>query len=51
MSHTIEDILYNAHKKGKREELLHYLETVRQNNPGKELADLYQMAYEKIVGP
>lgn len=51
MSHTIEDLLYDAHKKGKREELLLYLETVRQKNPGKELADLYQMAHDRIVGP
>ncbi|SMG48035.1 hypothetical protein [Arenibacter troitsensis] len=49
MSSTIEDILFDAHKQNKREELLTFLEKIRQRNPDKELADLYQMAYEKVI--
>jgi len=49
MSNTIEDILIDAHKHNKREELLAFLEKIRLTNPDKELTDLYQMAYEKII--
>ncbi|MBU2907328.1 MULTISPECIES: hypothetical protein [Arenibacter] len=49
MSNTIEDILFDAHKHNKREELLAFLEKIRLKNPDKELTDLYQMAYEKII--
>ena len=49
MSNTIEDILFDAHKHNKREELLTFLEKIRLKNPDKELTDLYQMAYEKII--
>tara|TARA_R100001369_G_scaffold92383_1_gene137154 strand:+ start:672 stop:827 length:156 start_codon:yes stop_codon:yes gene_type:complete len=49
MSNTIEDILFDAHKHNKREELLAFLEKIRQKNPDKELTDLYQMAYDKII--
>ena len=51
MSNTIEDILFDAHKHNKREELLDFLEKIRKKNPDKELTDLYQMAYEKIIRP
>jgi hypothetical protein len=49
MGNTIEDILYDAHKHNKREELLVYLETIRLKNPNSELTDLYQIAYERIM--
>ena len=49
MSNTIEDILLDAHRQNKREELLAFLEKLRLKNPHKELTDLYQMAYEKII--
>jgi len=51
MSSTIEDILLDAHNHNKREELLSYLETIRVMNPNKELTDLYQMAYERVMRP
>tara|TARA_R100000935_G_scaffold18794_1_gene36288 strand:+ start:11726 stop:11881 length:156 start_codon:yes stop_codon:yes gene_type:complete len=51
MSNTIEDILFDAHKHNKREELLAFLEKIRLKNPDKELTDLYQMAYEKVIKP
>lgn len=49
MSNTIEDILFDAHKHNKREELLTVLEKIRLKNPDKELTDLYQIAYERII--
>ncbi|ASO07392.1 hypothetical protein GQ41_1364 [Arenibacter algicola] len=51
MSNTIEDILLDAHRHNKREELLAFLEKIRQKNPHRELTDLYQMAYEKVIKP
>ncbi|WP_158285056.1 hypothetical protein [Arenibacter aquaticus] len=51
MSNTIEDILLDAHHHNKREELLAYLETIRIKNPNRELTDLYQMAYERVMRP
>jgi|TARA_R110002167_G_scaffold1499_4_gene7287 hypothetical protein len=51
MSNTIEDILLDAHRHNKREELLAFLEKIRLKNPDKELTDLYQMAYEKVIKP
>lgn len=51
MSNTIEDILLDAHHHNKREELLTYLETIRIKNPNRELTDLYQMAYERVMRP
>ena len=49
MSNTIEDILYDAHKQNKRQELLSYLETIRKKHPDRELIDLYEMAHEQIL--
>ena len=49
MSNTIEYIIIEAHKQNKREELLTFLENIRQKYPDKELTDLYQIAYEKII--
>ncbi len=41
----------DAHRHNKREELLAFLEKIRLKNPDKELTDLYQMAYEKVIKP
>ena len=48
MSSTIEDVLYNAQKQGKREELIKSLDVIRKTNPNTGLADLYQLAYEQL---
>ena len=49
MSNNIENIILDAHKHNKREELLAFVETIRLKNPNKKLSDLYQIAYEKII--
>ena len=49
MGNTIEDILYNAHRHNKRKELLAYVETIRIKNPNRQLTDLYQIAYDRIM--
>ena len=46
MNSSIEDILWDAHKHNKREELLAFLEKIRSKNPQEKLIDLYQMAHE-----
>tara|TARA_B110000263_G_scaffold183240_1_gene160863 strand:- start:104 stop:253 length:150 start_codon:yes stop_codon:yes gene_type:complete len=48
MSNTIEDIVYEAHKQGKREDLLKSLKGIRKANPNMSLADLYQLAYKQL---
>lgn len=48
MNNTIEDIVYEAHKQGKREDLLKSLKEIRKTNPNMNLADLYQLAYEQL---
>lgn len=48
MSNTIEDILYEAHKQGKRRDLIKSLNIIRQKNPNVNLTDLYQLAYEQL---
>ena len=48
MSSPIEDVLYKAHKHGKREELIKSLNEIRKTNPNAGLADLYQLAYEQL---
>ena len=48
MSSPIEDVLYKAHKEGKREELIKSLYEIRKTNPNVGLADLYQLAYEQL---
>ena len=49
MSNTIEDLLYEAHKQGKREALLKSMEAIRKTNPNVNLATLYQLAYEQVI--
>ena len=49
MSSTIEDIVYEAHKQGKRGLLLKSLDEIRKTSPNMNLTDLYQMAYEQLV--
>ena len=48
MSNTIEDLLYEAHKQGKREVLIKSLDDIRKTNPNLNLVDLYQLAYEQL---
>ena len=48
MSNTIEDLLYEAHKQGKREAILKSLEAIRKTNPNVNLAAPYQLAYEQL---
>ena len=48
MSNSIEDIVYEAYKQGKREDLLKSLKGIRKINPNMNLTDLYQLAYEQL---
>ena len=48
MRSTIEDILYEAHKQGKRQLLLKSIPNFRQDFPNMSNEDLYQIAYDKI---
>ncbi|MDO5970840.1 hypothetical protein Q4Q35_13580 [Flavivirga aquimarina] len=45
---TIEDILYEAHKLGKRELLLENLLETQQQNPNMSLINLYQMTFDQL---
>jgi uncharacterized protein HemY len=49
MVNDIENIVLDAQKHNKREELLAFVETIRLENPQKELIDLYQIAHEHII--
>jgi hypothetical protein len=46
----MEDILYKAHKQGKRKILLKSTPLFRQNHPALRNEDLYQLAYEQLKG-
>nr|AOE11630.1 hypothetical protein [uncultured bacterium]AOE14123.1 hypothetical protein [uncultured bacterium] len=48
MSNTIEDLLYEAHKQGKREALIKSLDKIRKTSPNMNLTDLYQLEYEQL---
>lgn len=46
---SIEDILYSAENHGKRTDLLNRVEGIRVNNPGKDLEEVYQIAYQEVM--
>ncbi len=48
MSSIIEDILYEAHRQGKRKLLLKSIPNFRKNHPTKRIEDLYQLAFEQL---
>ncbi len=49
MSGIFEEILYRAHKLGKREKLLNYLENIQRNNPAMPLNETYKLAYKQLM--
>lgn len=49
MSSTVEDILYEAHKQGKRKLLLASIPNFRQNHPTFRNEDLYQLAFDQLL--
>jgi len=46
---AIEDIIYSAHKIGKRDELFDTVRSLRQDNPRIHLQDAYDMAYSIVT--
>jgi hypothetical protein len=43
----IENILYEAHKKGIYEQTMSFAQDIKKENPKMEVSDRYELAYEK----
>ena len=46
---TIEDFVYSAEEHGKRDSLLNEVSILRKQSPSKELKDIYEDAYERVM--
>lgn len=49
-SYNIEEILYEAHAYGLREQVLETAKNLMSNNKFHNLGEAYQMAYEFVIG-
>ena len=46
---TIEDFVYSAEEHGKRDSLLNEVSKLKKQSPSKELKEIYEDAYQRVM--